>query len=136
MQEPQQKIANYSFIDNSITSGSYSYRLKQIDFNGQFEYSNTVEVVTTVPAQYLLRQNYPNPFNPSTKIRFTVPEASIVKLKVYNALGEEVTNLVNELYDAGSHEIVFNASNLTSGIYFVRMESGSFVSTRKITLMK
>ena len=130
------EIRNYSFTDNSINSGSYSYRLKQIDFNGQFEYSNTIEVVTNIPAQYSLDQNYPNPFNPATKIRFVLPEASIVKLTVYNALGEEVTNLVNELFDAGSHEIVFNASNLTSGIYFVRMESGSFVSNRKITLMK
>ena len=81
-------------------------------------------------------QNYPNPFNPSTKIRFTIPEASVVSLKVFNAIGEEVANLVNEVYESGTNEIVFNASNLTSGIYFVRMEAGSFVSTRKITLLK
>ena len=81
-------------------------------------------------------QNYPNPLNPSTKIRFTIPEASVVSLKVFNAIGEEVATLVNEVYESGTNEIVFNASNLTSGIYFVRMEAGSFVSTRKITLLK
>jgi hypothetical protein len=85
---------------------------------------------------YALQQNYPNPFNPSTKIRFTIPQASVVNLTVFNAIGEEVKALVNNYYEAGSHEIIFNASNLTSGIYFVRMESGSFVSTKKITLLK
>jgi hypothetical protein len=127
---------SYSFVDNSLPVGSYSYRLKQIDYDGTFEYSNTVEVVTSIPVQYSLDQNYPNPFNPSTKIRFTIPEASVVTLKVFNAIGEEVANLVNEVYESGTNEIVFNASNLTSGIYFVRMEAGSFVSTRKITLLK
>lgn len=127
---------SYSFVDNSLPVGSYSYRLKQIDYDGTFEYSNTVEVVTSIPVQYSLDQHYPNPFNPSTKIRFTIPEASIVSLKVFNAIGEEVATLVNEVYESGTNEIVFNASNLTSGIYFVRMEAGSFVSTRKITLLK
>lgn len=127
---------SYSFVDNSLPVGSFSYRLKQIDYDGTFEYSNTVEVVTSIPVQYSLDQNYPNPFNPSTKIRFTIPEASAVSLKVFNAIGEEVANLVNEVYESGTNEIVFNASNLTSGIYFVRMEAGSFVSTRKITLLK
>ena len=127
---------SYSFVDNSLPVGSYTYRLKQIDYDGTFEYSNTVEVVTSIPVQYSLDQNYPNPFNPSTKIRFTIPEASVVSLKVFNAIGEEVATLVNEVYESGTNEIVFNASNLTSGIYFVRMEAGSFVSTRKITLLK
>jgi hypothetical protein len=85
---------------------------------------------------YALQQNYPNPFNPSTKIRFTIPQASVVNLTVFNVIGEEVKALVNNYYEAGSHEVILNASNLTSGIYFVRMESGSFVSTRKITLLK
>jgi len=130
------EIRNYSYSDNSVTSGSYSYRLKQIDYNGDFEYSNEVYVDVTPSMDYALQQNYPNPFNPSTKIRFTIPEASIVNLTVFNAIGEQVKTLVNNYYDAGSHEVIFNASNLTSGIYFVRMESGSFVSTRKITLLK
>ena len=95
-----------------------------------------VEVVGNFPDEYSLEQNYPNPFNPSTTIRFTIPEASIVKLTVFNAIGEEISKLVNELYNAGTHEIVFSANNLSSGIYFVRIEAGSFVSARKITLMK
>ena len=127
---------SYSFVDNSLPVGSYSYRLKQGNYDGTFEYSNIVEVVTNIPVQYSLDQNYPNPFNPSTKIRFTIPEASVVSLKIFNAIGEEVANLVNEVYEAGTNEIIFNASNLTSGIYFVRMEAGSFVSTRKMTLLK
>ena len=130
------EICNYSYQDNSVISGSYSYRLKQIDYNGEFEYSQEVYVDVTPSMDYALQQNYPNPFNPSTKIRFTIPQASVVNLTVFNAIGEEVKALVNNYYEAGSHEIIFNASNLTSGIYFVRMESGSFVSTRKITLLK
>ncbi|MBK6913953.1 MAG: T9SS type A sorting domain-containing protein [Ignavibacteriales bacterium] len=127
---------SYSYRDNSLQSGSYTYRLKQIDYNGQFEYSNEVEVVINQPMEYSLDQNYPNPFNPSTTIRFSLPEASIVKIKVFNALGEEVASLADKLYEPGSHEIIFNAVDLTSGIYFVRMEAGAFISTKKITLMK
>ncbi|HRN25776.1 MAG TPA: T9SS type A sorting domain-containing protein [Ignavibacteriaceae bacterium] len=130
------EIRKYSYSDNSVTSGSYSYRLKQVDFDGTFEYSQEVNVDVTPSMDYALQQNYPNPFNPATKIRFTVPEASIVNLTVYNAIGEAVKEIVNNYYEVGSHEVIFNASNLASGIYFVRMESGSFVSTRKITLMK
>ena len=130
------EIRNYSYQDNSVISGSYSYRLKQVDYDGTFEYSNEVYVDVTPSMDYALQQNYPNPFNPSTKIRFTIPQASVVNLTVFNAIGEQVKALVNNYYEAGSHEVIFNASNLTSGIYFVRMESGSFVSTRKITLLK
>jgi hypothetical protein len=130
------QMRNYSYTDYTVKSGTYSYRLKQVDFNGDFEYSATVNVDITPAMKYELSQNYPNPFNPSTKIRFSIPEASVVNLTVFNAIGEEVKALVNNYYDAGSHEVVFNASNLTSGIYFVKMESGSFVSTRKITLLK
>jgi hypothetical protein len=130
------EIRNYSYQDNSVTSGSYSYRLKQVDYDGTFEYSNEVYVDVTPSMDYALQQNYPNPFNPSTKIRFTIPQASVVNLTVFNVIGEEVKALVNNYYEAGSHEVILNASNLTSGIYFVRMESGSFVSTRKITLLK
>ncbi len=126
----------YSFIDAEILSGNYEYRLKQIDTDGQTDYSDILEVAIDVPLTFDLAQNYPNPFNPSTTIRFSLPEASIVKIKVFNALGEEVASLANELYESGSHEILFNAVDLTSGIYFVRMEAEAFISTKKITLMK
>ncbi len=130
------EIRKYTYSDNSVTSGSYSYRLKQVDLDGTFEYSQEVNVDVTPSMDYALQQNYPNPFNPTTKIRFTVPETSVVKLTVFNAIGEAVKDLVNNYYEVGSHEVIFNASNFASGIYFVRMESGSFVSARKITLMK
>ena len=84
------EIRNYSYQDNSVTSGSYSYRLKQVDYDGTFEYSNEVYADVTPLMDYALQQNYPNPFNPSTKIRFTIPQASVVNLTVFNAIGEEV----------------------------------------------
>lgn len=127
---------DYSYSDNSVTSGSYSYRLKQIDFDGSFTYSNVVEVEVNSPAQYSLDQNYPNPFNPTTTVNYTLPEANFITLAVYNSLGEKVNSLVNEVVSAGKHTLDFNAGNLSSGIYFLRMEAGSFVSTKKITLMK
>ena len=126
----------YSYSDNSVSSGSYSYRLKQIDYDGTFEYSNTIEVVTNIPVHYDLDQNYPNPFNPTTTINYSLPEANFVTLAVYNSLGEKVSTLVNQVVEAGNHTLEFNAENLSSGIYFVRMEAGSFISTKKITLMK
>ena len=127
---------SYSYNDYVSVKGKYSYRLKQIDFDGQFEYSNTIEVDVNAVADYILAQNYPNPFNPTTTIDFVVPTEEFVNLAVYNSLGEEVITLVNDVVASGKHSVIFNASNLTSGIYFVRMESGSFVSTRKITLLK
>ncbi|GJQ63273.1 MAG: hypothetical protein SCALA702_23260 [Melioribacteraceae bacterium] len=90
----------------------------------------------TVPTEYALSQNYPNPFNPSTKIEFSLPEASQVTLKVYNVLGEVVAELLNAQIDAGYHEVEFNAANLTSGIYFYKIESGSFADIKKMMLIK
>ncbi len=91
---------------------------------------------TTVPAQYSLEQNYPNPFNPSTTINFSLPTASDVTVKVYNALGYEVMTLVNEYKNAGTHQVIMNASGLTSGIYFYKIEAGNFTATKKLTLIK
>ncbi|MEO8231036.1 MAG: T9SS type A sorting domain-containing protein [Ignavibacteriota bacterium] len=129
------EMHNYNFADLNPLIGTNSYRLKQVDYDGTFDYSNEVEVEIS-PVEYALEQNYPNPFNPSTTIRFTLPQSSMLKISVYNTLGEEVANLVNETYEAGLHEIVFNAKNLTSGVYFLRMDAGSYTSTRKITLLK
>ncbi|GBD89322.1 hypothetical protein BMS3Abin04_00026 [bacterium BMS3Abin04] len=127
----------YSFIDKTAeNSGKYFYRLKQVDVDGQFEYSPEIEVTFGAPAKFELSQNYPNPFNPTTNIRFTLPEAGIVKLAVYNLLGQKVADLVNGNMEAGFHNITFNGSNLATGIYIYRLESGNNVMIRKMQLVK
>lgn len=127
---------SYSFNDASLNSGTYTYRLKQIDFDGSFEYSNEVEVEIATPFDYTLSQNYPNPFNPSTRIEFSIPNSEMVTVSVYNSLGEKVADLVNEVLSAGQHSIDFNAQGLASGIYIVKMIAGNFTDTRKMSLMK
>jgi hypothetical protein len=127
---------NYTYSDNDLTSGNYSYRLKQVDFDGTFKYSNIVEVEVVTPNQFELSQNYPNPFNPSTTIKFKLPEAGNVKLSVYNLLGQEVKTIVTGFRAAGSYSINFDASSLSSGIYLYRIEANNFTQTRKMTLLK
>jgi hypothetical protein len=132
------ELHSYSFSDDisSINASSLRYRLKQIDFNGVFEYSNEIYIDNLAPADYVLEQNYPNPFNPSTTIKFGVPEKSNVVLTVYNSLGAEVATLVNEVREAGSYEIQFNANNFSSGIYYYRIASGNFTEIKKMILLK
>jgi hypothetical protein len=127
---------SYKFIDANLSSGSYTYRLKQIDFNGTFSYSSEVNVDINAPIQFELAQNYPNPFNPSTTIKFSLPQNSFVTLKVYNALGQEVSTLVNGFTESGTHSINFDASNLNSGIYFYKLDAGKYSDVRKMTLIK
>ena len=127
---------SYSYEDKNVTAGKYSYRLKQIDNDGQFEYSKTIEVDFGTPGKFELAQNFPNPFNPETAIRFTLPAASSVKLTVFNLLGQEVKLLVNEYKEAGTHIINFNASDFNSGVYIYRLETNGVTQTRKMTLIK
>ncbi len=127
---------SYSFVDDNVSAGSYSYRLKQIDNDGQFEYSKAIEIGLTALDKFELSQNYPNPFNPSTTINYNLPEAANVKLIIYNILGQEVKTLVNEFKEAGVHTVNFNASKLNSGLYIYKIEAGSFTQTRKMTLIK
>ena len=89
-----------------------------------------------IPTQYLLSQNFPNPFNPSTTIRYGLTQQMLVTLKIYNILGQEVSTLVNEEKPIGTYELNWNASNLSSGIYFYRLHAGSFVETKKMILLK
>ncbi len=126
----------YSYIDNPFEKGSYSYRLKQIDLDGAFKYSEVVTVDLGSVNRSALKQNYPNPFNPTTEISFDVPKESRVKLSVYNALGQKVADLLNEKLSAGTHHVRFDGSNLTSGIYFYRMQSNGFTAIKKMILMK
>ncbi len=130
----------YSFVDQ-ISSGTYYYRLKQVDFNGVFEYSNIVEVESGLPSEYALNQNYPNPFNPSTRISFTLPTDSKVLIKVYNMLGEEVTTLLNKDLSAGNHQIDFNAVKLSGGVYIYTINAAgvygsNFIDSKKMMLLK
>ena len=114
----------------------YQYRLKQIDFDGTFEYSNIVEAEILPPAIFSLEQNFPNPFNPSTKISWQSPVNSHQTLKIYDVLGNEVATLVNEYRTAGKYEAEFNANNLASGIYYYQLKVGEFVQTKKMVLIK
>jgi hypothetical protein len=129
-------IQTYSYADSKVASGNYTYRLKQMDFDGSFEYSDIVAVEVTAPLEFTLEQNYPNPFNPSTVIKYSIPENVFVTLDVYNLLGEKVASLVNGIQDAGRYEISFDASNFASGVYVYSLRSGSFNLVKKMLLMK
>ncbi|NLH60788.1 MAG: T9SS type A sorting domain-containing protein [Ignavibacteriales bacterium] len=127
----------YTFSDQTDKAGKYSYRLKQIDFDGSYAYSNVVEVeVLTVPGQYTLAQNYPNPFNPTTNIRFSLPQAGMVSLAVYNLVGEKVADLVNGLKEAGEYNVNLDASKLSSGTYIYTLSINGNVISKKMTLLK
>lgn len=126
----------YSFTDNSLIGGNkFQYRLKQIDNDGQFEYSDIVEV-EVAPNEYVLYQNYPNPFNPVSKVRFAIPVSGRVSMKLYNAVGEEVMEIINQDYGAGHYEVEINSSNLASGIYFYKIVTNNFTAVKKLIIMK
>ena len=127
---------NYSYTDNSASSGTYYYRLKQIDYNGAFAYSDIIEVQVTAPIKFALNQNYPNPFNPSTLISYSIPQNSFVTVKVYDIIGNEVSTLVNQTQSAGKYDVKFDASSLSNGVYFYTIKADNFTSTKKMILMK
>ncbi|MEJ2618176.1 MAG: T9SS type A sorting domain-containing protein, partial [Ignavibacteriaceae bacterium] len=136
------KMNTYEFSDKLQNAGEFYYRLKQIDFNGTYKYSDVVKAASMVPKSFSLSQNYPNPFNPTTVINYDLPVASKVVLKVYDILGNEVATLVNKEEAAGSYQIVFNSVNtannkqLSSGVYFYRITAGNFTSIKKMMLLK
>lgn len=128
---------NYVFNDERVKEGSYKYRLCQIDFDGKRDYSKEINVeVSLVPGELELLQNYPNPFNPATIIRYKVAAAGNVVLKVYNALGSEVVELINEVKEPGSYEVKFDAIRLASGVYIYELRSGNQRIERKMLLIK
>ncbi|MEN8192972.1 MAG: T9SS type A sorting domain-containing protein [Bacteroidota bacterium] len=127
---------DYSFVDKAPTFGEVSYRLKQIDTDGAFEYSDVVTVTSQNLAKNELLQNHPNPFNPSTVISFSLAELSHVNISVYNAIGQKVVELANEQMDAGFHNVNFDGSNLSTGFYFYRLETPNYSKTMKMMLVK
>ena len=129
---------NYYFTDENLTAGRFVYRLKQVDNDGTFKYSQSAEVeISAGPKVFALNQNYPNPFNPTTTISFTLTEDGLTTLKVYDILGREVATLVNEeLKAAVLHRATFNASTISSGIYFYRLESSKQTQVRKLIFLR
>ncbi len=127
---------SYSFTDKQADNGIYTYRLKQIDFDGQSEYSKEVEVNLNGLITFNLAQNFPNPFNPSTDILYNIPESGNVTLVIYNTLGQQVAILVNGFVTAGSHTVRFNAKALPSGAYFYKLQKGNSVLVKKMMLLE
>lgn len=129
---------SYSYTDRNLAKGIYQYRLKQIDFNGNYTYLNlNGDVNIGVPTKFELSQNYPNPFNPTTKINFSLPKDSKVSLRIFDITGREVARLLNnEFKQADYYTIDFNAFNLSSGVYFYQINAGDFMETKKMMLLK
>lgn len=130
------EISNYSFEDKNLQSGTYHYRLKQVDFDGSSSLSEEVMIEVTNPSTFVLNQNYPNPFNPTTNIKFSIPSSGFVNLSVYNLVGEKVSEIVNEILPEGEYNMNFNASNLSSGIYIAKLSSENTNQSIKMTLLK
>lgn len=132
---------SYSFKDAGLVKGTYSYRLKQIDYNGNYKYYQLAGLVSVgVPNKFELSQNYPNPFNPATKISYDIPFDSKVAIKIFDVTGKEVASLVNQVQVAGYYTVNFNASSLSSGVYFYQINADggnqNFVKTMKMMLIK
>ncbi len=132
--EPQ----TYLFEDRITSSGKYYYRLKQIDLDGTFNYSDEIEVEVNLPEEFKLYQNYPNPFNPNTVISWYSPIDGIQTLKIYDVLGNEVSTLVNEFKPAGKSEYTLNVEDLglSSGVYFYKLVVGDFTEIKKMILLQ
>ncbi len=126
----------YSFTDKNLENGIYVYRLKQVDYDGSFSYSDVIAVEVIAVTSLELKQNYPNPFNPSTSIKFSLPSSGYTNLSVYNLIGEKVGELINEILTEGEHNVRFDASNLPSGIYIAKLSSDNYNQTIKMTLLK
>ncbi len=133
---------NYTVRVNTNFSGLLSFNF-EIKSGGWSYWKDSKQVVVGVeeelnelPTEYLLSQNYPNPFNSSSIIKYSIPKSSHITLKIFNILGKEITTLVNEEKFVGTYEVNWNAENLTSGVYFYKLQAGEFVQTRKMILLK
>ncbi|MBL1213626.1 MAG: T9SS type A sorting domain-containing protein [Ignavibacteriae bacterium] len=140
------EISNYSYQDISAEDGIYFYRLKQVDYDGSFSYSNKIEVDLIQPLELSLQQNYPNPFNPTTTIKYQIPPTKTllsrgvggvsIALKVFDVIGREIATLVNERQKPGNYEVVWDASEFSSGVYFYRLDAGDYFESKKMILLK
>jgi len=130
------KVYLYVNNVNNITAASLVYRLKQLDFDGSYEYSNEVLVELSVPKEFTLEQNYPNPFNPTTTIKYSIPKTSLTKLVVYDLLGREIETLVSGVKLPDNYEVEFEASGLSTGVYFYQLQAGDYVETKKMIMLK
>ena len=129
-------LKNYQFIDKRLFGGNkFSYRLKQIDIDGNFIYSEEIEV-EAMPDEYYLSQNYPNPFNPVTNIEFQIVNPGLVTLKVYDILGNEAGSILNKEFETGYYKFQWDGSRLASGVYFYQLKTGDFIQTKKMILLK
>lgn len=127
----------YSFIDEKLSPGIYSYRLKQVDFDGSYEYLDIIEVKVGLPSNYYLSQNYPNPFNPETNIDYIIPEETLVNISLYDISGKKIKELINEKKEPGYYTIKLQGGEFSSGIYFYRLLTTSgYTTVKKITIIK
>jgi len=127
---------SYTYNDSEAQTGKYTYRLKQIDFDGSYEYSQEVEVEVTLSLGFALEQNYPNPFNSNTTIEYSLETMGRVYITVFNLLGQNVAEILNEFKVKGNYQVVFDASSLASGIYFYQMRVGNFSQVKKMILLR
>jgi hypothetical protein len=131
---------NYNYTDEDLGPGNYTFRLKQIDLSGAFEYSNSIEVEVINELGFSIKQNYPNPFNPSTNIQYAIGNRQFVQLRIYDVLGNEITTLVNEDKGPGNYDVEFQSTvgshQLASGVYYYQLRAGDFLETKKMTLVK
>jgi PGF-pre-PGF domain-containing protein len=126
----------YEFVDKGLNSGRYQYKIEAVGKNEKKFVGDVISVEVDVPKGYALHQNYPNPFNPVTVIEFEIPEAGYVLIELYNSVGQKVRDIFAGELPAGYHKVRFDASGLSSGVYFYRMSAGKFNAVRKMVIMK
>jgi hypothetical protein len=134
------EVSYYSFGDKNYETGNNLYKIVQLDYDGSRSEAIFTEVEVNIPLQFSLGQNYPNPFNPSTIIRYSIPEPGSVKIRLYDVLGKELTELINRIDEAGTYEFSFNSSGIAAGIYFYSIEAitpgGIYQDVKKMVLLK
>jgi len=131
------EVQNYTYTVSSLHPGAYTFRLKQIDFDGVFEYSDEIEVTIDVPDTHLLTSAYPNPFNPQARFSLSVAQTQNVNVSVYDALGRRVLNLFDGVLEAGSaHPFALDGRGLATGLLLIRATGETFAASQSVTLVR